>query len=95
MNSQKYSKELYPEDFTEEDKLKFDYYFEQSKLMFPTLYNDQWLLKMGIIACMRKEKNGNNEPPTEEEIAAIKNQYISKETVYYYSEPKETIEKSE
>ena len=43
---------------------------------------------------MRKEKNGNNEPPTEEEIAAIKNQYISKETVYYYSEPKETIEKS-
>ena len=49
---------------------------------------------MGIIACMRKEKNGNNEPPTEEEIAAIKNQYISKETVYYYSEPKETIEKS-
>ena len=43
MNSQKYSKELYPEDFTEEDKLKFDYYFEQSKLMFPTLYNDQWL----------------------------------------------------
>ena len=55
MNSQKYTKELYPEDFTEEYKLKFDYYFEQSKLMFPKLINDQWLLRMGIIACMRKE----------------------------------------
>ena len=48
------------------------------------------VIKMGIIACMRKEKNGNNEPPTEEEIAAIKNQYILNETVYYYSEPTQT-----
>ena len=56
MNSQKYTKELYPEDFTEEDKLKFDYYFEQSKLMFPTLYNDQWLLKNGNHCLYEKRK---------------------------------------
>ena len=56
MNIQKYTKELYPEDFTEEDILKFNYYFEQSKLMFPKPIYDQWLLQMGIIACMRKGK---------------------------------------
>ena len=55
MNSQKYDKEtLYPEDFTEEDKLQYDIYLEQSTYLFPKLSNDQWLLRMGILAYMRK-----------------------------------------
>ncbi len=36
MNSQKYNKEeLYPEDFTEDDKLEFDLLLEQSKMLSP------------------------------------------------------------
>ena len=73
MNSQKYNKEeLYPEEFDEDDKLKFDYYLEQSKLMFPKMINDEWLLKTGIKAYMLKEKRGVDEPATEDEIAEIK-----------------------
>ena len=38
MNSQRYNKEeLYPENFTDEDKLNFDILFEQSKLLFPKI----------------------------------------------------------
>ena len=88
MSSQKWNKdELYPEDFTEDDKLQFDMFFEQSKLLFPKLSCDEWVLKMGIYAYMKKEKLGDTEPPSQEEIASIKNQY-SKENVYY-TEPLE------
>ncbi len=35
MNSQKYNKEeLYPEDFTEKDKLKFDMFFNKVNYYF-------------------------------------------------------------
>ena len=38
MKSQKYNKdELYPEDFTEDDKLEFDILFEQSKNVIPKI----------------------------------------------------------
>ena len=78
MNSQKYNKEeLYPEDFTEDDKLEFDVLLEQSKMLFPKLANDEWLIKKGIFAYMRKEKLGETEPPSQEEIATIKNQYTN------------------
>ena len=88
MNSQKYNKEeLYPEDFDEDDKLQFDLFLEQSKMLFPKLANEEWLIKKGIFAYMRKQKLGDTEPPSQEEIASIKNQY-SKETVYY-TEPLE------
>ena len=73
MNSQIYNKdELYPEDFTEEDKLQFDMYLEQSKLLFPKMANDIWALKMGIKASMRKVKSGSDEQATPEEIAEIR-----------------------
>ena len=83
MNSQRYNKEeLYPEDFTDDDKLTFDILLEQSKQLFPNLMNDIWVMKMGIIAYMRKTKRGETEPPSQEEIAKIKNKY-TKETVFY------------
>lgn len=83
MNSQKYNKqELYPEDFTEDDKLEFDILLEQSKMLFPKLANDDWLIKKGILAYMRKIKMGETEPPSQEEIAKIRNQY-TKDTIFY------------
>ena len=42
---------------------------------------------------MRKEKQGDTEPPSQEEIAAIKNQY-TKDTVFY-TEPIEPAEQVE
>ena len=47
MNSQRYNKEeLYPSDFTDDDKIEYDIFFEQSKVIFPKLCNDAWLLRM-------------------------------------------------
>ena len=94
MNSQKYNKEeLYPEDFTEDDKLEFDILLEQSKMLFPKLSNDDWLIKKGIFAYMRKIKMGDTEPPSQEEIASIRNQY-TKDTIFY-TEPIEAVEVQE
>ena len=57
MNSQRYNKEeLYPEDFTDEDKEKFQVYLDQSKLLFPKLAGEEWLIKKGILAFKRKKK---------------------------------------
>ena len=90
MNSQKYNKEeLYPEDFSEDEKLQFDMYLEQAKMLFPKMANDEWLIKKGIFAFMRKEKSGASDPPSQEEIADIKNQY-TKDTIFY-TEPIEEV----
>ena len=57
MNSQKYNKEeLYPEDFTDDDKLEFDILLEQSKQLFPKLANEEWLIKKGVFAYMERKK---------------------------------------
>ena len=56
MNSQKYNKdELYPDDFDEDDKLQFDMYLEQSKMLFPKLANDEWLIKKRYIRIYEKK----------------------------------------
>ena len=50
MNSQRYNKEeIYPDDFTEDDKEKFECYLEQSKVLFPKLAGEEWLIKKGIL----------------------------------------------
>ena len=91
MNSQRYNKEeLYPEDFTDEDKEKFEVYLDQSKLLFPKLAGEEWIIKKGILAFMRKEKQGETEPPSQEEISKIRNQY-TQDTVFY-TEPIEPAE---
>lgn len=92
MNSQKFKKEVYPEDFTEDDKLEYDILYEQSKTLFPKLAGEEWLIRAGVIAYMRKQKSGDVEPPSEEEIAKIRNAYISKTSVYEYEPPSDTIE---
>jgi hypothetical protein len=84
MNSQKCQKEEfnYPDEFTEDDKLEFDMLLVQAKNLFPQLQNDEWLVKKAIIAFMKREKVGNTEPPTDEEIEKIRNSYTT-ETVFY------------
>ena len=64
MNSQKYNKEeLYPEDFSCDEKLQFHMCLEQAKVLFPKIANDEWLIIIkGIFAFMHKEKMGRSEP---------------------------------
>ena len=85
--------ELFPEDFTEADKLNFDILLNQSKQLSPKLAKEEWVLRMGILAYMKKEKQGETEPPSQEETSAIRNQY-TKDTIFY-TEPIETIEPTE
>ena len=81
MNSQEYDKEeLYPEDFSEDDKLEFDIFLEQSKMLFPKLANDDWLIR--YFSIYAGKKIGDTEPPSQEEIANIRNQY-TKDTIFY------------
>ena len=84
LSSQKtINKETYPDDFTEDDKYRFDFLLEQSKVLFPKMINEEWVLKMGILAFMRKEKLGIVETTaTDEEINEIKSKY-NKEAIYY------------
>lgn len=83
MKSQKYNKdEIYPDDFNDDDKLEFDVLLVQSKILFPKLAGEDWLIKKGILAYMRKNKLGDTEPPSQEEIASIRNQY-TKDTIFY------------
>ena len=91
MKSQKYNKdEIYPDDFNDDDKLEFDVLLEQSKILFPKLAGEDWLIKKGILACMRKNKLGDTEPPSQEEIASIRNQY-TKDTIFYTEQIDEQI----
>ena len=83
MNSQRYNKdEIYPENFTDDEKLEFDVLLEQSKMLFPKLANEEWLIKKGIYAFMEKKKLGDVEPPSQEEISKIRNSY-TKDTIFY------------
>ncbi len=36
--------ELYPEDFSCDEKLQFHMYLEQVKVLFPKMANDEWLI---------------------------------------------------
>ncbi len=60
-------------------------------MLFPKLANEEWLIKKGIFAYMRKQKLGDTEPPSQEEI--VKNQY-TKDTIFY-TDPIETVEVKE
>ena len=67
MNSQKTHKNtLYPEDFNDDDKLNYDILFKQSKQLFPKMIGNEWWY-------MLKQKMGDTEPPTDDEIKELNN----------------------
>ena len=83
MQSQKYNKEeLYPPSFSDDDKLEFDILLAQAKQLFPRMASDEWLIKQAITVYMKKQKVEDYTPPTDEEIAEIRNKY-TKDTVFY------------
>ncbi len=91
MNSQKYNKdEIFPDDFTADDKIQFEMYLEQCKKLFPKLAGEEWLVKQAVFTYIRKEKRGDVEPVSQDEIAAIRNQY-TKDTIFYTEPIEEPI----
>ena len=54
-------------------------------MLFPKLAREEWLIKKGIVAFVQKKKTGDTEPPTQEEIASIRNHYTKDTT--FYTEP--------
>lgn len=75
LKSQTYNKdEIYPDDFTDDDKLTFDILLQQGLILFPKLQNDSWIVKQAVIAYMRKEK-GQGVEVNKEDIEKVKEKY--------------------
>lgn len=74
-NEFKKTDELYPEDFTDEDKEKFDELWEQAKVIHSEVFkNDPWIIRLAIIGYIRANK-GMAEPFTNEDLINLKDQY--------------------
>lgn len=83
MKSQQYNKdEIYPEDFTDEDKLNFDIYLQQALQLFPQYTTEQWLVKDAIRAYIRREK-GQGIEVSQEEVEELKKKYNENKYIYY------------
>lgn len=77
-NQFKKNEELYPTEFTDEDKSQFDLLFEQAKVIHSEVFNtDPWIIRLAIIAHIRINK-GMAEPYTNEELEDLKNKYTLK-----------------
>lgn len=91
MQSQKNNKEeIYPNSFTDEDKVNFDILLAQAKFLYPRMVEDEWLMKQAIIAYMKKQKMEDYTPPSDEEIAEIRNRY-TKNSVFYTEPIEEAV----
>lgn len=72
-------KEIYPQDFNEEQKKEYDFYIRQSKLMFPEA--EEWTLKLGVEAFIRLGDKERKEI-SKEQIEEIKSKYDNENKVY-------------
>lgn len=80
--SQKFKEEIYPTDFTDDDKYMFDDLLVQSRLHHPHIAkNDEWILKLAIRAHIRQENN-RNVILNDDEIKELKEQYKLKNTCF-------------
>ena len=74
-NEFKKTDELYPEDFTDEDKEKFDELWEQAKVIHSEVFkNDPWIIRLATIGYIRANK-GMAEAFTNEDLIHLKDQY--------------------
>lgn len=74
-NEFKKTDELYPEDFTEEDKIRFDELWEEAKIIHADVFKtDPWIIRLAIIGYIRANK-GQAEPFSNEDLEHLKSQY--------------------
>jgi hypothetical protein len=84
------TKELYPPSFDDDDKIRFDILVAQSKLLYPHLENDEWLIKLAVIHHINQER-GRNMDISSEEIKKIKEQYDNLPNIYFTPDEENTI----
>jgi hypothetical protein len=86
--SQVYNKdEIYPEEWTDEDKVNFDELFLKAKQLYPKY--DEWVMKLAIVAHINMEK-GNEVAVKQEDINNLKKQYLEAVKPIYET-PREEI----
>jgi len=83
--SQVLKKQIYPEDFSEDEKLEFDRLDVESKIYHADIYKrDRWLIHLAIIGYIRKQRNGGDDDVilNDDEIAEMKEKYKLKCRVF-------------
>lgn len=81
---------MYPDEFTEEDKLEYDTLYAQSKLIHADVEKETpFIIHLAIIAHIRAKK-GMAEPFTEEELEEVRNKYVLKSKVIECKEPEDS-----
>ena len=73
-----FKKEIYPLDFTDDQKLEYDLLVRQSKLLFPEA--EVWTIKMAVEAYVKS--GGKRADVSPEEIEAYKSRYDNSNMVY-------------
>ncbi len=77
--SQEYSKDIYPEDFSDEDKYNFDTLLSQELTIYPDI--EVWIMKLAIIAHINK-MNGNGVPLDQEEVIKLREKGLDIKPIY-------------
>ena len=75
VKSQVYNKEeIYDDSFDDDDKIAFDNYLIQSRILYPNL--DDYIMKLAITAHINKER-GRGIPLDKDEALRLREQYLS------------------
>ena len=73
MISQRFEKEVYPDNFNEDDIIEFDILLAQSKIIYPKI--EDWMLKIAIIGHIYEEKKGIKIEKNSEELEELEKIY--------------------
>ena len=75
VKSQAYNKEeIYDDRFDDDDKIAFDNYLIQSRILYPKL--DEYIMKLAITAHINKER-GRGIPLDKDEALRLREQYLN------------------
>jgi hypothetical protein len=77
--SQAYKEEIYPDEFTDDDKVNFDSLLAQAINIYPNY--ESWIMKLAIVAYINKE-NGRGIPLDKEEALKLREKYLNIQPIY-------------
>lgn len=73
-------KEVYPQDFNEEQKIEYDLYIRQAKVIFPEV--EEWTIKLGCEAYVRMGKDKTRPEINKEEVEELKAIHKNEPRIY-------------
>ena len=90
IKSNEFKQTMYPDDFTEEEKLEYDTLSAQAKLIHPEVAKDNpYIIHISIIGYLRAKK-GMECPFTDEELLKVKESYKLESKVIECKEPEDS-----